>query len=159
MHHINAKIARPDNTNVGILIGTMLYGYAGNVEYYKTGRDFAASLGLIPRQFSTGGKQTYGRISKRGNIDIRANLVQGARTVLMGGLKKRKNGNAPNSAFLNWALKCYDRMGMNKAAIAVANKISKIAWKIIKTDELTFMSTTPVRLNKEDQPQQNLSAI
>ena len=133
---------------VGPLISTMLYGYAGKVEYYKTGRDFAASLGLVPRQYSTGGKQIYGRISKRGNTDLRANLVQGARSVLMAGLKKRKNEKPLTSDLMAWSLRCYDRKGMNKAAVAVANKIARIAWKILKTEGMVFM---PVKLNSEEK--------
>ena len=135
---------------LGVLISTMLYGYAGNVEYYKTGRDFAASLGLVPRQHSTGGKQSYGRISKRGDINLRANLVQGARTVIMGGLRKRQNGNPVGSSLTDWALKCYDRKGINKAGIAVANKISRIAWKILKTEGMTFV---PFKPDKEEESQ------
>lgn len=138
---------------IGFLISTMIWGYAGNVEYYKTGRGFAASLGLVPRQYSTGGKQTYGRISKRGNTDLRANLVQGARTVLMGGLKRRKNKNPLSSSLMEWALRCYDRKGINKAGVAVANKIARIAWKILKTEGLTFMSTTPSVVGKGEENQ------
>ncbi len=157
------EISREDPCNrlltipgIGFLTSTMLYGYAGNAEYYKSGRDFAASLGLVPRQFSTGGKQIYGRISKRGNTDIRANLVQGARSVLMAGLVRRKKNRPSNSSLMEWALQCYDRKGMNKAAIAVANKISRIAWKILKTKDMTFVSTTPVRLSKGKHPQPGL---
>jgi transposase len=51
---------------IGVLISSMIYAYAGNLEHYKISRDFAASLGLVPRQYSTRGRQTYGRISKRG---------------------------------------------------------------------------------------------
>lgn len=140
---------------LGVLISTMLYGYAGNVDYYKTGRDFAASLGLIPRQYSTGGKQIYGRISKRGNANLRANLVQGARTVIMGGLKRRKNGKSSSSSLMDWALRCYDRKGINKAGIAVANKISRIAWKILKTERMVFSPIAPVMLVKEEENQQD----
>lgn len=127
---------------VGIFISTMLYGYAGNVDYYKTGRGFAASLGLVPRQYSTGGKQIYGRISKRGNSDLRAILVQGARNFLMGSLKKRKNQKPSSSSLMEWALRCYDLKGMNKAAVAVANKIARIAWKILKTEGMIFIPYT-----------------
>jgi transposase len=135
---------------IGVLISTMLYGYAGTGEAYKTGRDFAASLGLVPKHYSTGGKQIYGRISKRGNTALRVNLLQGARTVLMMGLKKRKNGKPLNSSFLEWALKRYDAKGMNKAAVALANKISRIAWRILKTEGMTFVSSKAVTLHKDN---------
>lgn len=132
---------------IGFLTGTMLYAYAGNVEYYKTGRDFAASIGLVPRQYSTGGKQVYGRISKRGNGSLRVNLVQGSCSALRVALKKREDGNPSSSSLLEWALKCYDRKGMKRACIALANKISRISWKILKTEGMTFMSTTSVMLS------------
>lgn len=140
---------------IGVLISTMLYGYAGNVDYYKTGRGFAASLGLVPRQYSTGGRQIYGRMSKRGNTDLRVNVIQGARTILMGSLKKRKNNKPPSSSLTEWALKCYDRMGMNKASVAVANKIARIAWKILKTEGMTFIPYKEEEKKAEEENQQD----
>ena len=144
---------------IGVLISTMLYGYAGDVDCYKTGRNFAASLGLVPRQYSTGGKQIYGRISKRGNTDLRANLILGAHSILMSGLRKRKNGNPLSSSFMEWALQSYDRKGMNKAAVAVANKISRIAWRILKTEGMTFVLAAPVMPDQgeENQPDKPLN--
>jgi thioester reductase-like protein len=50
---------------------------------------------------------------------------------------------------MEWALRQYDRKGMNKAAVAVANKIARISWKILKTKKMTFVSTTSVGLSKE----------
>ena len=144
---------------IGILISTLLWGYAGNVDYYETGRDFAASIGLVPRQYSTGGKQIYGRISKRGSKDLRSNLIQGARSVLMSGLKRRKNNKPPNSSLMEWALRCYDRKGMNKAAIAVANKIARMAWKILKTEGMIFIphKKEEKKAEEENQPDKKIS--
>ena len=124
---------------VGAVVSTMLYGHGGNVSHYKTGSDFAASLGLVPRQYSTGGKQIYGRISKRGNIGLRANIIHGARSVLSAANKKRKTGKPSGNALIDWGLHCYDRMGMNRASVAVANKMSRIAWKILKVPGEVFL--------------------
>jgi transposase len=117
---------------VGAIVSTMLYAQGGNVAHYPKSSDFAASLGLVPRQHSTGGKQVYGSISKRGNIGLRANLIHGARSVLSAANKKRKAGESTGNALIDWALQCYDRMGMNRATVALANKISRISWKIMK---------------------------
>jgi transposase len=124
---------------VGVVVGTMLYAQGGNVVHYQKPSDFAASLGLVPRQNSTGGKQVYGSISKRGNIGLRANLIHGARSVLSAANKKRKAGESTGNDLIDWGLACYDRMGMNRATIAVANKMSRIAWKIMRTPGEVFL--------------------
>jgi len=126
---------------VGEVISTQLYGHGGNVAHYKTSSDFAASLGLVPRQYSTGGKQIYGSISKRGNIAIRANMIHGARSVLSAANKKRKPGESSGNVLIDWGLQCYDRMGMNRASVAVANKMARISWKILKTPDEVFLSS------------------
>jgi transposase len=127
---------------VGPIVSTMLYAQGGNVEHYPKSSDFAASLGLVPRQHSTGGKQVYGSISKRGNIGLRANLIHGARSVLSAANKKRKAGESTGNALIDWGLQCYDRMGMNRATVALANKISRISWKIMKTPREVFSPST-----------------
>lgn len=126
---------------VGVMVSTMLYAQGGNVAHYPKSSDFAASLGLVPRQHSTGGKQCYGGISKRGNLSLRANLIHGARSVLSAANKKRKAGEVTGNALIDWGLQCYDRMGMNRASVAVANKISRISWKIMKTPGEVFLPT------------------
>jgi transposase len=112
---------------VGNIVSTQLYGHGGSVSHYKKGSDFAASLGLVPRQHSTGGKQIYGSISKRGNVSIRTNLIHGARSVLTVANKKRKTRKSSGNDMIDWALQCYDRMGMNRASVALANKIARIS--------------------------------
>lgn len=124
---------------VGPVVSTALYGHGGTGSHYKTGNDFAASLGLVPRQHSTGGKQVYGSISKRGNIGLRANIIHGARAVLSEANKKRKTGELSGNDMIDWGLNCYDRMGMNRASVAVANKISRIAWKILRVPGEVFV--------------------
>ena len=128
---------------VGPVISTMLSGHGGDVAHYETSKDFAASLGLVPRQYSTGGKQVYGRISKRGNLSLRANMIHGARSVLTAANKKRKTGESSGNTLIEWALQCYDRMGMNRASVALANKIARISWKILKTPGEVFMPSIP----------------
>jgi transposase len=130
---------------VGIMVSTMLYGQGGNAAHYEESSDFAASLGLVPRQHSTGGKQIYGGISKRGNIGLRANMIHGARSVLSASNKKRKTGKLTDNTLINWGLRCYDRMGMNRASVALANKIARVAWKIMKTPgEVFYPQYAPV---------------
>ncbi|MEI8296119.1 MAG: IS110 family transposase [Alphaproteobacteria bacterium] len=124
---------------VGTMISTMLYGHGGDVVHYETSSDFAASLGLVPRQHSTGGRQIYGGISKRGPIGIRATMIHGARSIVSAARKKRGIGDKEaDSDLIEWGLQCYDRMGMNKATVAVANKMARIAWKVMKTPGEVF---------------------
>lgn len=126
---------------IGKIVSTMLYGHGGNVTHYKKASDFAASLGLVPRQYSTGGKQIYGGISKRGNISLRSNLIHGARSLLAAANKKRKTGETSGNELIDWGLQCYDRMGMNRASVAVANKMARISWKILKNSGEVFISS------------------
>lgn len=124
---------------VGPIVSTMLYGHGGNANHYKTSSDFAASLGLVPRQYSTGGKQIYGGISKRGNLSLRVNIIHGARSVLTAANKKRKTKQSSGNTLIDWGLQGYDRMGMNRACVALANKMSRISWKILRTPGEVFM--------------------
>ena len=73
----------------------------------------------------------------------------------MAGLKKRKNEKPLSSSLMDWGLKCYDRKGMNKTAVAVANKIARIAWKILKTEGMVFIPN----FKKENSGNKNVNAM
>lgn len=101
-----------------------LFAYAGDGSGYKNGRQFAASLGLVPKEHSSGGKQNLGGITKRGNPYIRCLLTQCAWSVI----RHRRGATDKLSVF---ASKLIERRGVHKAAIAVANKIARIAWAML----------------------------
>ena len=95
---------------------------------FEQGRDFAAWLGLTPRQHSTGGKTRLGRVSKMGQSDMRRLLVCGAMAVMAAATRK---GIDPNS----WLARLLKRMPRKKAAIAVANKMARMIWAVVVKQE------------------------
>jgi transposase len=114
---------------VGILSATALAVACGDPTIFKNGRQFAAWLGLVPRQISTGGKPKLGGISKRGDVYTRTLLIHGARSVVRHALKKE-------DAHSLWIRKLYAAKGMNLTAVAVANKNARIAWRIMTSNEV-----------------------
>ncbi|WP_010220582.1 IS110 family transposase, partial [Pseudomonas donghuensis] len=95
----------------------------GDGQQYGCSRDFAASLGLVPRQYSTGGKANLLGISKRGDKNLRRLLVQCAR-VYMQHLERQKGPLA------DWVRALLTRRHSNVVACALANKLARIAWAI-----------------------------
>jgi len=96
---------------------------------FATGRDFAAWLGLTPRQNSTGGKPTLGAITKRGNTYVRRLLVLGA-TSLLRQVKRRKG------ALADWINALRARKPARLVTLALANKMARIVWAMLKTGEV-----------------------
>ena len=109
------------------LTATALVGFVGEVERFPSGRHFACYLGLTPREHSSGGRRTLGRISKRGDAYLRMLLIHGARAVLWAAKSK-----TDPDRFRIWALDIQSRRGHNKAAIAVANKMARMVWAVWK---------------------------
>lgn len=103
---------------------TALKAHMGSSKNYSNGRHFAASLGLVPKEHSSGGKQALGGITKRGNRYIRSLLVQGAWNVL-------RYADKHDDRFAKWALALAERRGKHKAVVAIANKLARIAWAVI----------------------------
>ncbi len=101
---------------------------AGNGAEFKNGRHMAAWLGLVPRQYSTGGKTTLLGISKRGNQRLRCLFVHGARAVL----SRLESHDGP---FTEWLKKLRASKSFNAVCIALANKLARIAWAVLNSNE------------------------
>ena len=113
---------------IGPIISSALYAAAGDGKDFVNGRHFSAWAGLVPGQHSTGGRATLLGISKRGNSYVRTMLIHGARSVL------RHSANKTDR-FSLWAQALHKRRGHNKACVAVANKMARIAWVIMAKGE------------------------
>src|SRR5690554_2511694 len=112
---------------VGPLTASALSGALGDGKAFRKGRDFAASLGLTPRQHSTGGRDRFLGISKRGDSYLRKLLVHGARAVL-------RHVDSKNDGLSHW-LKCLaSRKHINVATVALANKTARIAWALVANE-------------------------
>jgi transposase len=114
---------------IGPLISTGLVAAIGTGEAFDRGRDFGAWLGLVPRQYSTGGRSVLGRISKRGSKYLRTLLIQAARVLLM------RPHNWPRYSFGAWLKTASERLHRNKLAVALANKLARIAWSVLRHDK------------------------
>jgi transposase len=112
----------------GPLVSTATVAAIGNGAAFRRGRDFAAWVGVVPRQYSTGGKQKLYGISKRGNVYLRRMLIHGARAVLFrvkfdtGGLGQ-------------WMRRLAQRAPTNKVVVAIANKLARIAWAVLSSGQ------------------------
>ena len=109
---------------VGLLSATALMAAIGDISVFKSGRELAAWLGLVPRQHSTGGKPRLLGISKRGDTYLRTLLIHGGRTVVRVASKYQDRRN-------RWVDSLEQRRGKNISAVAVANKNARIAWALL----------------------------
>ena len=113
---------------VGPLISTGVVAAIGTGEAFERGRDFGAWLGLVPRQYSTGGRSILGRISKRGSRYLRTLFIQAANVILM------RPQNWERFSFGSWLKEAATRLHRNKLATALANKLARIAWSVLRHD-------------------------
>ena len=110
---------------IGPIISSARVAAIGNGEAFAKGRDFAAWLGLVPRQISTGDRTILGKISKRGNRYLRVLFVQAAWVVLIKPKSWDRHGLKP------WLEAAKKRLHHNVLAIALANKLARIAWSVL----------------------------
>jgi len=118
-----------DVPGIGPLTATIVASDIGHGKGYERSRDYAASLGIVPKQHSSGGKLVYLGISKRGNRYIRTLLIHGARSVL-------KNCGDKKDKLSLWLQSLIERRGFNKAAVALANKNARILWALATKNEV-----------------------
>lgn len=112
---------------IGLITATALSASVGDFDRFPSGRHFASSLGLTPREHSSGATRRLGRVTKRGDVYLRMLLIHGARAVLRSAkvaAKKRQ----PLDRTRAWALALSERVGHNKAAVALANKQARRLW-------------------------------
>jgi transposase len=110
----------------GPLVSSATVAAIGNGAAFRRGRDFPAWLGVVPRQYSTAGKQKLLGISKRGNIYLRRMLIHGARAVLF----RIKYDTA---GFGQWVHRLAQRAPRNKVVFAIANKLARMAWAVLSS--------------------------
>jgi len=112
---------------IGPIGSTALVATMGDPKAFKNGRHFAAFLGLVPRQHSSGGKSQLGRISRRGDVYVRRLLIQGAHSIL-------KRVDRIDGPCADWLRGLMARRGRQVAAVALANKNARIAWRLLSQE-------------------------
>ena len=113
---------------IGPTTALAIVATVGNAREFKNGRQFAAWIGLVPNQYSTGGKPRLGHISKRGDAYLRNLLVQGARSVL-------HSASGREDRLSRWVLELQRRRGYHRTLVAIANKNARIAWALLAKDQ------------------------
>jgi transposase len=114
---------------IGPMIATAMVAAVGNGSAFSRGREFAAWLGLVPRQVSTGGKTKLLGISKHGNTYLRWLFIHGGRSVL------NRVSREPH-AFGPWLSALESRVHSNVASVAMANKLARVAWVVLNRQEI-----------------------
>jgi len=119
---------------VGPLIASAIVATVADASVFRSGREFSAWLGLVPRQNSTGGKQRLGRITHQGDGYIRRLLIIGAQSALLGSKETKANG---------WVQGLLSRYARLKVAVALANKMARIAWALMAKGEVYRPAAVP----------------
>mgnify|MGYP001071297415 FL=1 len=113
---------------IGELSASALTAGVGDFKQFKSGHQFGAWLGMVPRQDSSGGKARLGRITKRGDDYLRTLMIQGAKSAVMTANKR----DDPTS---RWLVQLTARVGWQKACVAMANKNARILWAVMTREE------------------------
>ncbi len=114
---------------IGVLTATALYAAVGNIHSFGSGRRLASWLGLTPKEHSSGGRRYLGRISKQGDRYLRMLLIHGARSALLVA-QQRQSAGLPLTYLQQWTLNKLRDHHPNEVAVALANKLARIAWAV-----------------------------
>jgi transposase len=125
--HEPAAIRLQQLRGVGPMVATALLAAIGDASQFTNGRQLAASLGLTPRQHSSGGKDRLLGITKRGDAYLRTLMVHGARSAL-------RTAKSKDDRLSQWVLRVAERSHPNVAVIALANKTARMAWAMLRHD-------------------------
>jgi len=109
---------------VGPITASAVVATVGDMRQFKDGAQFGAWLGLTPRQNSSGGKNSLGPITKRGDTYLRTLLIQGAKSIVLSAHKR-------DDPISRWALQLKEKSGWQKAVVALANKNARILWAVL----------------------------
>jgi transposase len=115
-------------TGIGELGASGLVASVGDFGQFKSGPQFGAWLGIVPSQHSSGGKASLGRITKRGDDYLRTLLIQGAKSAVMSAHKR-------DDPISKWLLQLKERVGWQKACVAMANKNARILWAVMTREQ------------------------
>jgi transposase len=110
---------------IGPVTASALYALVGDAKHYRNGRELAVALGLTPRQHSSGGKERLLGISKRGDKYVRTLMIHGARSAL-------RTAPGKDDRVSKWVVSLAERSHPNKAAVALANKMARVAWAMLR---------------------------
>lgn len=110
-----------------LLTATALHAHAGDLDRFKRGKQLSAWLGLVPKEHSSGERRRLGQLTRRGDIQLRTLLIHGAHSLLQAAGMRQQRGH-PLSRLQAWALELQARIGHNKAACTVANKLARRLW-------------------------------
>ena len=128
IHRLNADSKRLDTIpGFGVLLSTAVVATMTDPKAFKTGREFAAWIGLVPRQNSTGGKERLGSITKQGDRYLRRLLVVGATSVI--------NSARARPHKYPWVIELLGRRPTKVVAVALANKMARVAWAVLAKGE------------------------
>jgi transposase len=124
-HRANADSQRLATIpGIGVVTASALVAAIGDGKQFRSGRELAAWLGMVPRQNSSGGKECLGRISKQGNAYVRTLLIVGATALLRGSYREKAAGGT-------WFIDLLKRKPARVASVALANKMARIAWAVL----------------------------
>jgi len=123
---------------IGTLTATALVAHVGDARQFKNGRQMAAYIGMTPKEHSSGGKQRLLGISKRGSKRLRTLFILAARAAILGLERRRKGEDGLPLRLSNldrWVLALKARIGIFKTAVALANKMARLAWAVLAKAE------------------------